>query len=669
MTNSCHMQKSEEKNKTQKPFKYQIDQFADLKILRYQLPDCEQLSLQEKKLIYYLSEATLCGRDILYDQFYKHNLLIRKTLEAIYENYAGDKNTEAFQDFETYLKQIWFSNGIHHHYSTDKIFPGFSKEYFRSLLMDTDQEKLPMQENETLEDFAGRLTPILFDPGIASKRVNQDQEKGLIKGSANNFYENLTAKEAIAYYEKQKTEGEAEPVEYGHNTKLIKQDGQFFEKTWKIGGMYSKAIEQILFWLEKAKTVALNETQETVISQLIRFYQSGNLKDWDNYNISWVKDTSTKVDFINGFIEVYGDPLGMKGTWEALVNYKDEKATERTRIISQNAQWFEDHSPVAEHFKKKEVKGVSAKVINVAMLGGDVYPSSPIGINLPNSDWIRKEHGSKSVTLANIIHAHHQSSLHSGMIEEFAYSDKEIQLAKKHGALATDMHVDLHEILGHGSGQLLEGISADDLKNYHSTIEEARADLFALYYIMDPKLVELGLIPSLDVGKVEYSSYIRGGMMTQLTRIEPGKNIEEAHMRNRQLIAQWAYELGQKDTVISKIKENDKTYFIVNDHQKLRSIFGRQLSEIQRIKSEGDFEKARKLVETYGIKTDPELHAEVLDRFKKLNLAPYTGFVNPYLEPVKEGDSIIDINVRYEDSYTKQMLYYGDKYSFLDTEN
>ncbi len=651
-----------EKNDT---FNYVVDQFADLQVLRYKVPGFESLDLQQKKLAYYLSQAALCGRDILYDQFYKHNLLIRETLEGIYKGYKGDRETEDFKNFVVYLKRVWFSNGIHHHYSTEKIMPGFSKKYFKTLLENTPEQDLPLGDND-IKALYKKLTPVLFNPDVDPKRVNHDHKKGLIKGSACNFYsDNLTQKEVEAFYKNQKDPDDNTPVEYGHNAKLVKENNSIYEKVWKVGGMYSNAIKNIICWLEKAVEVVENETQKEVITRLIDFYQTGDLEKWDAYNMKWVTDTNSRVDFINGFIEVYGDPLGMKGTWEALVNFRDEEATQRMKKLSHNAQWFEDQSPINDRFKKENVSGVTGKVINVVQLGGDVYPYSPIGINLPNSDWIRARHGSKSVTLNNIMQAHYMSSLESGMLEEFAYSKEEVELAREHGFLAHTLHVDMHELLGHGSGQMLEGVSADDIKNYHSTIEEARADLFALYYAMDEKLIEFGLMPSLEVGKAEYNSYIRGGMMVQLTRIKPGKNLEEAHMRNRQLIAKWAYEKGKPDNVIEKKKKDGKTYFVVNDYKKLRTLFAQLLAEVQRIKSEGDFEAAKALVEGYGVKVDSALHKEALKRYKKLKLAPYTGFINPILVPQKEKGKITDIQLHYPDSYVDQMMGYSENFGFL----
>ena len=646
-------------------FKYLLEQFADLKIMRYQVPDFEDLSLQQKKLVYYLSEAALCGRDIIFDQNYKYNLKVRKTLEEIYKNFTGDRDTKEFREFEVYLKRVWFSNGIHHHYSTDKFVPGFSKEYFSSLLNNSKGAEFPMCKGQAFEEFVPNISAILFDPEIAPKRISLDASTDMIKGSACNFYDGLTQKEAEAFYAKMKDPDDKTPISYGLNSKLVKKDGVVQEEVYKVSGLYSQAIEKIVYWLKKAAEVAENENQKAVIEKLVEFYQSGDLRDYDEYNILWVNDLDSRIDFVNGFTEVYGDPLGMKATWESVVNFKDIEATKRTEIISQNAQWFEDNSPVDKRFKKEEVKGITAKVITVAHLGGDCYPSTPIGINLPNADWIRKEHGSKSVTMGNITYAYDQAALGNGFLQEFCASQEEIDLAKKHGSLAGNLHTDLHECLGHGSGQLLPGTSPEALKNYSSTLEEARADLFALYYMMDPKMLELGIMPTLDVAKAEYNSYIRNGLMTQLTRIELGKNIEQAHMRNRQLIAKWCYENGQESNVIEKMNKNSKTYFKINDYNKLRDLFGVLLAEVQRIKSEGDYEAGKKLVETYGVIVDPELHKEVKARYDKLNIAPYGGFINPTFTLIEENGDIIDIRIEYPNDYAEQMLYYSKNYSFL----
>jgi len=667
---SCNdFEKKKENKNAGEPFEYFLEQFADLKIMRYQVPEFDSLNLKQKKLVYYLSQAALCGRDILYDQHYKYNLAVRRTLETIYETYKGNRNTPEFNKFLVYLKRVWFSNGIHHHYSTDKFLPEFSSAYFGELLKNIETSKLPLERGEATTDFIKKITDIIFNPEVASKRLNQDAAVDMVHQSACNFYEGVTQKEVEEYYNNIRNKNDTTPVSYGLNSKVVKESGRVVEKLWKEDGMYGAAIKQIDMWLEKAVSVAENEKQKSYIEKLIAFYKTGDLKTWDDCNIEWVEDKDADIDFVNGFIEVYADPMAMKATWESVVNFKDKEATRRTEIISKNAQWFEDHSPVDPKFRKKEVKGVTAKVITVAQLGGDCYPSTPIGINLPNADWIRKEHGSKSVTLENITYAYDKVSLKSGFLEEFAASEEEIELTRKYGTQAGNVHTDLHECLGHGSGQMLPGITAEMLKSFHSTIEEARADLFALYYMMDPKITELGILPSTDAAKAEYMGYIRNGLLTQMVRILPGKDIEEAHMRNRQLIAKWCYEKGQKDHVIEFFKKENKTFIRINDYDKLRQLFGELLKEIQRVKSEGDYEAAKSLVENYGIKLDPALHAEVYDRYKKLNLAPYGGFINPELVPVEQNGEIIDVKVLYPDDYSKQMLEYSKKYSFLPTYN
>jgi dipeptidyl-peptidase-3 len=650
-------------------FKYIVEQFADIKIMRFQVPAFESLTLPQKKLVYYLSEAAKSGRDITWDQNFKFNLLIRKTLEAIIYSYKGDKNIENFKKFMVYTKRVWFSNGIHHHNSSDKLIPDFTANYFKKLIKNSDATKLPLFSGETTDQLFEKLKPILFDPNLFPKKVSLDASSDLLKDSATNFYENLTEKEAENFYNHLKKSEDATPVSYGLNSKLIKENGKLIEKTYKIGGMYGNAIEQIVDWLEKATNVAENEHQKASLLHLISFYKTGNLKDWDAYNISWVKDINSHIDFVNGFIEVYEDPLGMKASWEALVNFKDIEATKRACIISESAQWFEDHSPVDPRFKKKAVKGISAKVITVAQLGGECYPTSPIGINLPNADWIRKEHGSKSVTLENITNAYEQAAIGNGFIEEFAATEEEIEMAKKYGAMAGNLHTDLHECLGHGSGQLLALTNPDALKSYASALEEARADLFALYFMMDEKMLELQLIPCIEVAKTEYNNFIRNGLMTQLVRVEEGKIIEQAHMRNRQLIAGWCFENGQKENIIEKYKKNGKTFFKINDYVKLRALFGTLLAEVQRIKSEGDYKAGKNLVEKYGITIDAKLHKEIKERYSKLNLAPYSGFMNPEFVTVIENGEILDIKVQYPDDYVAQMMEYGEKYSFLPVVN
>ena len=659
---------SKESKKDEKSFKYELEQFADLRILRYQVPGFDELSLNEKKLVYYLSQAALCGRDIIWDQNGKYNLAIRKTMENIYKTYTGDRQSDDFQKFLVYLKRIWFSNGIYHHYATDKIIPDFSVEYFDELVANSDKNGFPAINQKSIDETLGILKPVIFDPNVLPKKVNQNSAKDLVAASAVNFYEGLTEKEVTSYYNSMKDKNDTTPLSYGLNSKLVKKDGVIEEEVWKSGGMYGQAIDKIIYWLEKALLVSETPEQTEGIEKLISYYKTGNLETWDEYNIIWVSDTS-RVDFVNGFIEVYSDPLGLKGTWESVVDFKDLEATRRTEIISENAQWFEDHSPIDDMFKKKEVKGVSAKVITVAMLGGDCYPYTPIGINLPNADWIRKDYGSKSVTMENITYAYDQANLGSGFLEEFSYDSAEMALVKEYGPMTDNLHTDLHECLGHGSGQLLKGVSSDALKNYQSTLEEARADLFALYYMMDPEMVKLGLLPSLDAAKAQYISYIRNGIMTQIRRIEPGKNIVEAHMRNRQLIAKWCYEKGKPDNVIEKIVRDGKTYYKINDFEKLRTLFGELLAEVQRIKSEGDYEAGKALVENYGVKVDPELHKEVLARFEKLHLAPYSGFVNPEYEVVEKNGEISDIKISYITDYSAQMLKYSKEYSFLPLMN
>ncbi|MDY0343004.1 MAG: dihydrofolate reductase [Lentimicrobium sp.] len=654
-------------------FKFLVEQFADLRIMRYQVPDFESLSLKQKELVYYLSEAAVAGRDILFDQNYKYNLTIRRTLENIFENYSGARDTPEFDKFTVYLKRVWFSNGIHHHYSKDKFYPEVSETYFRSLIAETNSNAFPLKDGQTLEAFTEEIIPIIFSHDIASKAVSQSAGEDLLLSSACNFYDGVTEKEAENYYKAKKAEdiklGGDTLVSYGLNSKLVKRNEEITEEIYKIGGLYSSAIEKIVFWLEKAAGVAENDLQQRTINALIDYYKTGDLKTWDEYNVLWVGDMQSDVDFVNGFIEVYGDPLGLKATWESLVNFKDHAATKRATIISENAQWFEDNSPVDPKFKKAEVKGVSAKVITAAQLGGDCYPSTPIGINLPNADWIRKEHGSKSVTIENITYAYDQASLGNGMLEEFTADEQEIGLAQKYGSLASNLHTDLHECLGHGSGQLLPGTRGDELKNYGSPLEEARADLFALYYMGDPKMIALGLFDKEEVYMAEYNSYIRNGLITQLTRIEPGKNIEQAHMRNRQLIASWAYEQGKADHVIEKFSRDGKSYVKINDYKALRQLFGKLLAEIQRIKSEGDYEAGRDLVEKYGVKVNPELHQEVLARFTKLNIAPYGGFINPVFVPVTENGKITSVRVEYPDDYAGQMLDYSKNHSFLPSIN
>ena len=651
-------------------FNYVVDQFADVQILRYRVPDFETLSLQQKLLVYYLSQAAVEGRDILYDQNGRHNLCIRRTLEAVYENYEGDRSSADFKALETYLKQVWMGNGIHHHYSMDKFVPAFSQAFFAQAVQGIDPAKLPLAEGETAQALVEKLTPVIFDPAVMPKRVNQAAGQDLIATSACNYYEGVTQREVEQFYDKMKDPADATPVPYGLNSKLVKRDGRVQELTYKVGGLYSPAIERITGWLEKASSVAENDQQRKVIDTLIDYYRTGNLETYDEYSIEWVKDLASQVDFVNGFTETYGDPLGLKGSWESIVNFKNVEATKRTEIISNNAQWFEDHSPVAPEFRKEKVKGVSAKVITAAMLGGDCYPSTPIGINLPNSNWIRHDYGSKSVTIENITEAYNEAAAGSGFNEEFMWSDAERALDKQYATLTDNLHTDLHECLGHGSGKLLPGVDPDALKAYGSTIEEARADLFGLYFVGDPKLVELGLLPNMEAYKAQYYHYIMNGLMTQLTRIQPGKDIEESHMRNRQLIAAWAYEHGKADKVIELAERDGKHYVKVNDYERLRDLFGQLLAEIQRIKSTGDWQGAHDLVETYAVKVDPALHAEVLERYEKLHLTPYKGFVNPVYTLVKDDQgNVTDVAVSYDEDYVAQHLRYSKEYSSLPTYN
>lgn len=650
----------------QENFNYIVEQFADLQLLRYQVTGFEDLTLRQKELVYYLSQAALEGRDILFDQNGKYNLQIRKLLEAVYVSYSGDRQDEEFKALEVYLKRIWFSNGIHHHYACNKFVPGFSPEFLRRLIDATDVLSLPLKPHESVDELCTELFPVIFDPKIMPKRVNQADGEDLVLTSAANYYEGVSQQEAETFYDSLKTPGESHPVMYGMNSRLVKKDGKIQEEVWKIDGMYGKAIEKIVFWLEKAEKVAESEVQREVVRLLIDFYRTGDLKIFDAYSIAWLKDTDSRVDFVNGFIESYGDPLGMKASWESIVNFKDLEATRRTDIISSCAQWFEDHSPVSASFKKEQVKGVSAKVITAAMLGGDLYPSSAIGINLPNSNWIRSVHGSKSVTIGNLTDAYNQAAKGNGFREEFVYGPEEKQLLEKYADITGNLHTDLHECVGHGSGRLLPGVDPDALKAYGSTIEEARADLFGLYYLPDARLVELGLTPDAEAYKAEYYSYMMNGLLTQMVRVEPGHDLEEAHMRNRQLIARWALVKGSAEQVVELVKKEGKTYVKINDYLQLRRLFAELLCEIQRIKSEGDYEAARALVETYGVKLDKALHEEVRERYRTLHLAPYKGFVNPVYVPEYGAEGkIADVKIDYTEGYTEQMLRYSRDYSNL----
>lgn len=649
-------------------FSYIVDQFADLQILRYQVPGFENLSLRQKQLLYHLSEAALMGRDILFDQNGRYNLVIRRTLEAVYQYGTVDKSSADYQAFEVYLKRVWFANGIHHHYGEDKFIPGFSEAFFDAAVRSVDASLLPLKVGETVDTLLARLKPVIFDPTVMPKRTVQSGDTDWIQASANNYYgEDVTQAEVEAFYGKMKAEGDSRcPLSYGLNSRLEKENGQLVERVWKVGGLYSEAIEQIVAELEKAAAFAENEKQRQIIATLIDYYRTGDLRTFDAYSILWVEDTDSQVDFVNGFIETYGDALGLKASWESTVNFRNEEATRRTQTISENAQWFEDHSPVDQRFKKERVKGVSAKVITVTMLGGDCYPSTPIGINLPNADWIRRDHGSKSVTIENIMEAYDKASQGSGFSDEFVWSDEERNRIKTYGFLTDMLHTDLHECLGHGSGQLLPGTDPDALKAYASTLEEARADLFGLYYLADPKMQELGLVPDGEAFKAEYYKYMMNGLLTQLVRIEEGKDVEEAHMRNRQLIARWVFEQGAADKVVELKKREGKTFVVINDYQQLRALFGKLLAEVQRIKSEGDYEAGRSLVENYGVKIDPVLHHEIRERYVRLHLSPYKGFVNPVMREVKDDSGhVTDITLDYTEGYAEQMLRYSRDYSYL----
>ena len=644
-------------------FCYTDERFADLQMLRYKLPGFNQLSLQQKRLIYYLSKAALFGRDITFDQFGAYNLLIRKTLEVVYTDLRIDHSTDDFHALELYLKRVWFSNGIYHHYGCEKFTPAFSENYLRSVLYQVDAHRLPLADGQTVDALCDELFPVIFDPTVLSKRVNKTDGEDLLLTSACNFYEGVCQAEAEAYYSAKKDENDPHPPSYGLNSTLVKRDGIVTEEVWTTQGRYGNAIRHIVYWLRKAAEVTENDSQRMVIEKLIDYYETGDLRQFDEYSILWLQCLEGRVDFINGFIEVYGDPLGLKGTWEALVEYIDEEATHRTHIIAHNAQWFEDHSPVDPRFRKPVVKGVSANVICAAMLGGEEYPSTAIGINLPNADWIRARYGSKSITISNITDAYNKAAHGNGFKEEFVIDAPTLTLIEKYGDVCDNLHTDLHECLGHGSGQLLPGVAPDALKAYGNTIEEARADLFGLYYIADPKLVELGLVPDGEAYKSQYYTYMMNGLMTQLIRITPGNQIEEAHMRNRALIAHWC---AAQSAVVSLVKRNGKTYLHISDYNELRNLFSKLLAEVQRIKSEGDYEAARQLVERYAVKVDADLHAEVLERYKHLNLAPYKGFINPQMLPVTDVDgNIIDIQLNYSESYAHQMLRYSSEYSTL----
>ncbi|WP_400190196.1 dihydrofolate reductase [Hymenobacter sp. B81] len=660
------------------PFQVVSEQFADLRILRYQVPGFEQLSAQQKELLYYLYEAGLAGRDISYDQNYRHNLRVRRTLEAVWEanqqRRTATSNTQQVdqaQKLNVYAKRFWFSNGLHHHYSTRKFVPECSREYFAELVRGVEPSTLPLLPGETVDQFLATITPIIFDPTLDAKRVNQEAGQDLVKTSANNFYQNLTQKEVEDYYAKKIDKKDPTPVSYGLNSRLVKdKSGKIVEQPWKVGGLYGQSITQIVYWLGKAVDVAETPEQKLALQKLVQYYQTGDLKTWDDYNIAWVRDTKSQTDVVNGFIEVYGDPLGYRASYESVVSFKDQEATKRIKAIGDQAQWFEDNSPIKPEHKKKNVVGITAKVITVVGESGDAAPSTPIGINLPNATWIRKDHGSKSVNLGNIVEAYDQASA-GGSLDEFAYSDEEKKRARQYSSLAGKLHTDMHEVIGHASGQINKGVGTtkETLKSYASAIEEGRADLVALYYVMDPKLVQMGVMPSLEVGKAEYDGYIRNGLMTQLTRLPLGETVEESHMRNRQMVAKWVYEKGQKEKVIEKVTREGKTYFKINDYQKLRGLFGQLLRETQRITSEGDYNGAKNLIENYGVKVDPVLHKEVLARYEKLNIAPYQGFIQPRLVPVQQDGKMVDVKVEYPADFAQQMLEYGRKYSFLPHVN
>ena len=662
--------KSAKSGESAKEFKWQADRFGDIRVLRYQVPGFEELPLQTKELLFYLYKAALSGRDMTWDQNNKYNLTIRHTLEAIIADYSGDRSSEEFTKFNEYTKRVWFSNGIHHHYMSGKILPEFSLDTFATLVKSVaDNGKLPLEKDQTAEQLLSLLTPVMFDPAIASKMVDQSAGIDNVVASAVNYYEGVTEQEVIDFYKNKTNVDDKRPVSWGLNSKLVKKDGQVMEQVWKLGGMYDKAISKIVHWLDKAAVVAENEQQRKAISLLAKFYRSGELKDFDDYSIEWVKDINSDVDVVNGFIEVYDDPLAYRGSFESVVSVKDHQATKMIAAIASQAQWFEDNSPLIDAHKKKSVKGITGKAITVVVESGDASPSTPIGINLPNANWIRAEHGSKSVSLTNIVDAY--DNVRGGSLAEFAWDEAELNRGKEFGPLSSHLHTDLHEVIGHASGQINPGVGTpkETLKQYSSALEEGRADLVALYYLMDEKLVEMGAMPSLEVGKASYDQYIRNGMMLQLRRLKEGEVIEEAHMRNRQLIASWAFEKGAQDKVIEKRVRDGKSYFIINDYMKLRTLFGDLLRELQRIKSEGDFAAGQALIENYAVQVDTKIHQEVLERYKKLDLAPYSGFVNPKLEAVYQGDKIIDVTISYPDNFQQQMMEYGQDYGLLPVMN
>lgn len=668
---SCNPKEKNTETNQPTEFKVEADRFADLQVLRYQVPGFESLSQQQKELAYYLYMAGMSGRDIFYDQKYKHNLRIRKVLECILTSYQGDSTSSDYLAFVTYAKRVFFSNGIHHHYSSEKFEPGFSFEFFASLVKNSDESMLPLTNGMTVDELLTLLQPVMFDPSVDATIVDLTADADNIARSANNYYENVTQKEVEVFYKSKFDATSTEQPAWGLNSKLMKENNVITEKVWKVGGMYDKAITQIVYWLEKAMAVAENDQQKKALELLASYYTTGDLKTYDEYCIAWVQDTESRIDFANGFIEVYQDAIGKKGAYEAVLSLKDMEASKRIETISQYAQWFEDNSPLMEEHKKKSVTGISAKVITAINEVGDAAPSTPIGINLPNQEWIREKIGSKSVSLGNIVDSYNAVKAKSPTVSEFASSKEVADRIKKHGTVASNLHTDMHEVIGHASGKINDGVGTTDetLKNYSSALEEARADLVALYYIMDQKLIDIGVMNSVDVGKSEYDSYIMNGLMIQLNRIKPGDNIQEAHMRNRQLVAAWALEKGAAEKVIEKVTRDGKTYFVINDYDKLRTLFGQLLREIQRIKSEGDFNAGRDLIENYAVKVDQSLHKEVLERFEKLDVAPYSGFVQPKLIPVMTGDKITDVKIEYPENFMEQMLEYGKDFSFLDVMN
>lgn len=653
-------------------FEYFAEQVADLRILRYQVPGFEALPIKQKKLVYFLSQAALAGRDIIWDQKYRHNLAIRRTLEAVMTGSKADKSSDDWKKLVEYTKRVWFSNGIHHHYSNKKMVPEFSKEFFAEAVKGVDSSSLPLAEGEDVDALLAKLEPVMFDPKVDAKAVNLDPKADLVASSATNFYgPDVTQKDVEKFYGKMKSADPKRPVSLGLNSQLAKVDGKLVERPWKVDGMYGPAIKEIVGWLKKAVAVAENDAQKKALEQLVAYYETGDLATFDAYSVAWVADTESRVDVVNGFIEVYGDPMGYRGAFESVVSIRDLEASKRIETISKSAQWFEDNSSIPASYKKESVKGISAKVITVVTEAGDAAPSTPIGINLPNANWIRAEHGSKSVNLGNIVHAYDSSSKSSGVLEEFSFSDEEVARTKKWGNYADTLHTDMHEVIGHASGKIKEGVGTpkETLKNYSSTLEEARADLVALYFLLDPKLIEIGVMEDLDTGRAAYDDYIRNGLMVQLSRLELGEHLEEAHMRNRQMIAKWVFEKGKADNVVEQKQKDGKTYFVVNDYEKLRGLFGELLSEVQRVKSEGDYKAGKALVETYGVKVDPKIHAEVKQRYEALKIAPYGGFIQPKLVPVMSGDEITDVKIEYPTDFATQMLEYAETYSFLPTVN